>query len=109
MAEISGWILLSLAAIVTALNFYLSFLSYPIHHLIGWQHRNDSGLPMVGTIFCAAGLIFLWRMPLAWACSGLIALFDTGGVLWLLFSTLFRPKRNNVPPARGDGKSVISD
>ncbi len=93
---------MSLAALVAVGNFYLSLLRYPICHLFGWQYRHVSGLPMIGTVFCVVGMLFLWRLPLAWLCAGLIGLFDTAGLPWFLFvilvwQKLIKPQPDNRP------------
>jgi hypothetical protein len=84
MGQTIGWILLSLAAFIAAMNFYFSFLRYPIYRLMGWKYRWVSGAPVVGSIFLVVGLLFLWWLPAAWWRAGVIALFDTGGFPWFL-------------------------
>lgn len=82
MSEAIGWVSIGLAALIGALNFYLSFLSGPLHHLRGLKSQSNSGLPMIGSIFLLVALVCLWSVKTAWITAGLIALIDTGGLPW---------------------------
>ncbi len=52
--------LLSFGGCISILNFYLSFLRYPLHVLRGGNKDNFqwvSGFPLVGTVFLLAALL----------------------------------------------------
>ncbi len=86
-----AWILFALGAWLSSLNFYLSFIRYPIHRFCGHpreSYKFVSGIPLIGSLFVA----------LSFACSyhptwfnvlriGLI-LIDTGGLHWFAFTML---------------------
>ncbi len=83
-------ILTVLGTLTTCLNFYLTFIRYPIHRL---QHPNEpykwvSGIPLFGALFLwISAIMFWWRGHEAWAISALIlSIFDTSGLHWFLYS-----------------------
>ena len=77
-----GYGLLALGGFVCALNFYLTFLRYPLHRLRGQPFRWVSGFPLVGSLFVVP---CLWWLPLlSWAfwLAVVLAVLDTGGLHW---------------------------
>jgi hypothetical protein len=82
--QIVGAALLILGVLVCALNFYLSFVRYPLHLLRGnpGQYRHVSGLPVLGSVLVVAALL-MTRLP-GWAVTLGIAsaVLDTGGLHW---------------------------
>ncbi len=85
-----GWVMFGLGATVCVVNFYLSWLRYPLHRVRGGDPRSYqrvSGLPLVGSLL-VMGSWALWLHGVgsvaldvtAWA----IALIDTGGIHWFL-------------------------
>ena len=81
-------VFLALAGVVAAINFYLSFLRYPVRRLLGQtpeEIRFVSGIPMVGTALVLLAGVFVRQWD-AWMASAAIAilLVDTGGVLWII-------------------------
>ena len=82
---IIGLVLLALGTFITCINFYLSFIRYPLHRLRGRpreDYRFVSGFPGVGSAFLWFAAILLARHPpLMWS-SIAISLFDTGGLHW---------------------------
>ncbi len=83
MPQILTYTVLVLGSLICLLNFYLSFLRYPLFLQRGGkkeEYRHSSGFPLIGSALVAASLIFgkfdLWVI---W--SGVaIALIDTGGI-----------------------------
>lgn len=80
--------LLGLGALIAGLNFYLSFVKYPLHRLF---HQDQpfkfvSGLPLIGSILLWIGAyIFLSAGAAKYAALALIvSLFDPGGIQWFL-------------------------
>lgn len=73
-------------AFLCALNFYLSFLRYPLYRLRGREseYRYVSGAPVLGS-FLVVALLIPPALP-TWArIAGLVlAAFDTGGLHWFI-------------------------
>jgi hypothetical protein len=84
MRDFIGWGLLSLAALIAAFNFYLSFLRGLIYRLMGWEYRWVSGIPVIGSICLALALLCISLSPAVWLCASLIAVFDTAGIPWFI-------------------------
>ena len=87
---ILAFILAGLGALLTALNFYLSFVRYPLHHLIrrGQPFKFSSGVPLVGSILLWVGaymLLSAGALRLG-AFALIISAFDTGGIHWFFLS-----------------------
>jgi hypothetical protein len=84
-------LLLSLGTFITCINFYLSFIHYPIHRLRGRPrevYRFVSGIPELGSgLLWIAALLLTDHPPLMWAAIS-ISLFDTGGLHWFLGTML---------------------
>jgi hypothetical protein len=79
-----GYGLFAVGACISLLNFYLSFLWYPLNKLLGWECPWVSGFPLVGSLSLVAAALLLWNSPQwFWSCLGL-ALLDTGGLHWFL-------------------------
>lgn len=78
--------LMTLAVLVSAMNFYLSFIR-PAR----FQHKPDyhfvSGIPMVGSLLVTAGSLIGFGSVIQ-AMVGIVALLiDTGGSVWFLIAT----------------------
>ena len=59
---IIAWLSLSLGALIACVNFYLSFLRYPIYRLLGRsqdQYRFVSGYPIAGTVLVVLAWLLL--------------------------------------------------
>lgn len=80
-------VLCGIGCLVTALDFYLSFLRYPLHRLSGGTRENYrwvSGLPLFGSMFLWLGAAFLTEQPpLLWSAL-IVSLLDTGGLHWFI-------------------------
>jgi hypothetical protein len=76
------------------LNFYLSFLRYPVHRALGRSrdsYRRISGFPLVGSLTVAVAWIASIRhmdSKVLDVLTGLLAVLDTGGIHWFAFSML---------------------
>lgn len=81
-------ILLSVGVFISVINFYLSYLRYPLHVIRGGgkdDYKWVSGFPLAGTLFIVLALVLdgLERPIILYV--GLFALLiDTGGVIWLI-------------------------
>ena len=82
-----SWAAFLVGGFVCLLNFYLSWLSHPLHRLQGLSQesfRSRSGFPFIGSILVALSLLRLHSEPAAVPIAiGLIAI-DTGGIHWFL-------------------------
>ncbi len=59
-------VLLALGGIVCCVNFYLSFLRYPVHRMLGKkkeEYRWISDIPVFGSLFVAISLFRFWQPP----------------------------------------------
>lgn len=78
---------------ICVLNFYLSFVRYPLFLRRGGKpelYRPVSGFPLVGSAVLIAMLLLVslppWLNGIAWA----MLFMDTGGPLWLVIALLRR-------------------
>jgi hypothetical protein len=85
MKEVIGWALISFAALIAAMNFYLSFLRFHVHRFMGWEYRWVSGAPLLGSIALLVAYLFLPQPLTLWLAVPL-SVIDTGGILWLLLT-----------------------
>ena len=79
--------LASMALVIGATNFWLSFVRPPLHRRRSpGIYKHVSGLPLVGTLLILlAALAGFGSLPVA--ALGLVVLtIDTGGSPWLLFA-----------------------
>jgi hypothetical protein len=75
-----AYLLLVVGGCCCCINFYLSFLRYPLYKLLRKEYRWESGLPVFGSLFVAIATALLWHQTrIAWLGSFLIAI-DTGGL-----------------------------
>src|SRR5690349_19056289 len=94
LVRIVGFAIFGLGALVVWINFYTSFVRYPLHRLRGGTREDFrwvSGLPLVGSILLCLSTMFFGRSPVSWIALA-IALLDTGGVLGVVLGvfTLIR-------------------
>ena len=98
--KIAALIVCGLGALITLVNFYLSFISYPIHRLIAKDRsfKYSSPVPLVGSLLLWFGANLLrlagsdgWPWPLVFS------LLDTGGLHWfaaiMVWASVFRRNR----------------
>ncbi len=98
-----GYSLFVLGGLGSIINFYLSFLRYPIHRL---RHGKDakyqwvSGMPLFDALLVLGLLLLpknLWLCGLAF----LLLCVNTGGILWFVIFTwkddsLWNPKKYDM-------------
>ncbi len=89
--EIIAYMLFGLGGFFCLLNFYLSFLRYPIYRLSGGdkqEYKWVSGAPVLGSLF--VGLSLISHYVTNWMLISAVALIliDTGGLHWFL-ATIF--------------------
>ena len=77
-----AWVLFIVGSLICCLNFYLSFLRYPLYKLCGWEYRWVSGCPAIGSLMLVIAVVLLQESPLLFWAGIVIALLDTGGLHW---------------------------
>jgi len=85
--------LLILGGFICCLNFFLSFLRYPIHRMRGAKKENYkwvSGFPLIGSLFVALSLIQYWHTTGILVAALFLIAIDTGGIPWFLGTMLYR-------------------
>jgi hypothetical protein len=94
---IVGLAFFAVGAVVACVNFYTSFLRYPLHRWRGGT-RDDfrwvSGFPIVGILCLLFAAACLSAHPLLMWTALALALLDTSGPHWVaagLIYTLVRP------------------
>lgn len=109
------WIMASifvLGGLISSLNFYLSFLRYPLHRMRGGKsegYRWVSGIPLLGSFFVAVSLLRFWQSPWLFAMAVVLILIDTGGFHWFLCVLFWqevldkknRPEADSAGPPEG--------
>jgi hypothetical protein len=84
-----GVIVFIIGALASVLNFYLSWLRFPVHRLRGGTKENFqwiSGLPFIGSL-TILGVLLLPPSTLVSASCLLLVGVDTGGLPWFVAST----------------------
>lgn len=87
---------------ICCLNFYLSFLRYPLHRWAGKkkdEYRWSSGVPLLGSLFVLLSLLARWQTPWISIVSILLILIDTGGIHWfaatMIYQTFFKKNKSS--------------
>ena len=91
--EIFAYILWALGALFCGVNFYTSFVRYPVHLLLGRSKEVFqwvSGVPLLGTLFMIPAMILLKESPLFFWSGMVLFLIDTGGPHWVAGSMLWQ-------------------
>ena len=90
--KLAAWALFAIGGYLCLINFYLSFLRYPIYLWRGHpkeSYRFISGIPVFGSLIVYL-LLRHMDMPSAmhYVAMGLIAM-DTGGLHWAIGNILY--------------------
>lgn len=96
-----GYLLISISLAISLVNFYWSFLRFPIYRFLGKEYFHRSGLPLMGSLFLLAALYF-YSTPTVWVLAVVSALLDTGGLLWFLATIIWVAGKKD---SRYDGPS----
>jgi len=97
--KIVGWIFLGLGGFICALNFYLSFVRYPLLRKSGREGeiRWISGFPFLGSLMVAYIVIF-YPLPIWAKIGGLVLVaIDSGGPHWFLASVVWMARKKSRP------------
>jgi len=91
--------LFGLGGFLCLLNFYLSFLRYPIYRLSGGdkqEYKWVSGAPALGSLFVGLSIISPYVTNWMLISGVVFILIDTGGLHWflgtILYDVIFRKK-----------------
>ncbi|MDH4202365.1 MAG: hypothetical protein OEV87_05685 [Phycisphaerae bacterium] len=96
---IAGYIFVVFGSIISLMNFYLSFLRYPVYRLCGGKKEDYkwvSGIPLFGSAFILIGMAILRDAKWILVSGVIIALLDTAGLHWFLGTLVYHAifKRN---------------
>jgi hypothetical protein len=89
---IISYILFGLGGFLCLLNFYLSFLRYPIHRLSGGskqEYKWVSGAPVLGSLLVGLSLIFHYATNWMLISGAALIFIDTGGLHWFLVTMFY--------------------
>jgi len=87
--KIAAYMLFCLGGLICFVNFYLSFLRYPLYKLLNKEYKFVSGFPVFGSMFVVISLIFLWREPWILIPGLTLIAIDTGGLHWFLGTAFY--------------------
>jgi hypothetical protein len=90
MRSVIGHLALAFGALLSLLNFYLSWIRIPLLRALGQNPRWKSGFPFVGSFLLFVALILLWENRDLAVLAALLAVLDTGGPHWYLGGRLWR-------------------
>jgi hypothetical protein len=100
MSAFLAWPAFVLGGSLCVLNFYLSFVSYPVHRLRGRSkesYRWVSGIPLVGSILVVLSLLHLHSLTALFAIGVALIAIDTAGIHWFVGTMIYQSfsrKRN---------------
>lgn len=106
-----GYFVFAFGGFLCMVNFYLSFLRYPIHRLFGGkdaEYQWVSGIPLFG-ILSVLGLVMIPKSGWLSLLALLFLLIDTGGIQWFVIATwkddsLWNPKKYDIEKNIGEEK-----
>lgn len=86
------WLAFVLGTPICLLNFYLSFVRYPLGRALGYPPesiRNISGIPLLGSALVGLSLIGLSANPYTNWLDIVVIVMDTGGIHWFVVMMAF--------------------
>jgi hypothetical protein len=99
MSALLSWAGFFVGGWLCALNFYLSFLRYPVHRMRGMpkeSYRWVSGIPVFGSAFVALSLIRLHSFSLVLISGIVLIAIDTGGIHWFVGSMIYQARHGKT-------------
>jgi hypothetical protein len=97
-----SWVALVVGGALCLLNFYLSWLRYPLHRLrrrSKESYHSTSGAPLVGSLLVALSMFGLRSVTAVVPVAIALIVIDTGGIHWLLGSQIYHAWRANSTAA----------
>ena len=87
-SAVLGYVLFAVGGFISVMNFYLSFLRYPVYRLLKGKNAEYhwvSGIPLFG-ILSVVGLVCIPRYTWLSVLAFLFLILDTGGIPWFVIS-----------------------
>jgi hypothetical protein len=88
--QIVAYTFFALGAIFCTINFYLSFVRYPLCKLCGYEFKYVSGFPLFGSLLLIFPVWYFADSPILFWSGITFALLDTGGIHWLIGVMIWR-------------------
>jgi hypothetical protein len=91
MSVIVTWIAFALGGLLCLMNFYLTFLRYPLHRLRGFSKESYqwvSGAPVIGSLLVALSLLGRHGQEGILAPALVLMAIDTGGLHWFVATVI---------------------
>jgi hypothetical protein len=96
-------ILFGLGAILSLLNFYLSFVRPIVHRLLRrGPYHFVSGIPLFGSLLLLVAYLVIPHGSPFRAAALFLALLDTGGIHWFGLTMLYHSLRGSGGDGHGD-------
>ena len=98
MLTFISWVALLVGGVLCLLNFYLSWLRYPLHRLRRRSKESyhfASGAPLVGSLLVALSVFGLRSITAVVPVAIALIVMDTGGIHWLLGGQIYHAWRAN--------------
>ena len=91
--------MLVVGGLTCLVNFYLSFLRYPLFKLRGResQYRWVSGFPLIGSLLVVAALVIGGFRGWLFVLGLVLATIDTGGLHWFVGTQVVSTLRDAKP------------
>ena len=92
MSTLLSWAAFIVGGWLCVLNFYLSFVRYPVHRLRGLakeSYRWVSGIPLFGSAFVALSLLHLHSFSMILITGIVLIAIDTGGIHWFAGTMIY--------------------
>ena len=91
-----SWVAFVVGGVLCVLNFYLSWLRYPLHRLrrrSKESYHSTSGAPLVGSLLVALSMFGLRSVTAVVPVAIALIVIDTGGIHWLLGGQIYHAWR----------------
>ena len=91
-----SWVALVVGGVLCLLNFYLSWVRYPLHRLrrrSKESYHSASGAPLVGSLLVALSMLGLRSVTAVVPVAIALIVIDTGGIHWLLGGQIYHAWR----------------
>lgn len=88
LLTVLGFTLLGVGAFISLINFYQTFLRFPLYRVRGGareRYQWVSPVPMIGSALLVISAILLRDSTLWVIVAMAIAILDTGGIHWFVF------------------------
>jgi len=93
MVDVLAWLMFVLGGFICVLNFYTSFVRYPVHRLLGHSKESFqwlSGAALPGSLLVAISLPAFHSTTWILVTGFILILIDTGGIHWFAGTMLYQ-------------------